>query len=396
MRVLTFCLFALLAVTGCGDDTVTPDYNADPITDLTVMLTSPYSVSLTWTAPTVESSLADSYEIRYRADTFADTDWDAATVVSDPPFPDLPDETQSCPAFSLPAGGTLIFRIRYEYNSWLSDLSNPATVELPEGTPVPDGFVYVPSGEFTIGSPADEPGRDDDEILYSPTLSRGLFVGQYEVTQIEYATHMGGYPGYFAGADNPVEQVDWFEAVAFCNARSNAEGLTPAYDIAGDEVSWDQDADGYRLLTEAEWEIACRARTEDPFYTGEIGVLGCVFDYALSLAGVYCNTDVDGDDGVYSDADGPDGPAAVGGRQANDWGLKDMHGNVYEWCWDWYRNRPCCTSVDPVGPAAGTSRVIRGGCWTSPVESCRSAARSYLAPTSSNFAVGFRIARQAE
>lgn len=132
-----------------------------------------------------------------------------------------------------------------------------------------DGFVLVRGGTFMMGSPDGEISRGKDEIRHRVTLS-SFYLGQYEVTQKEYRNLMRSEPSNFRGDDLPVENVTWFEAVQYCNERSKKENLTPAYTISADglTVTWNRQANGYRLPTEAEWEFACRAGTETPFNTG--------------------------------------------------------------------------------------------------------------------------------
>ena len=387
-----FMIALVLALAGCGDDSTSPDYDADPIADLLAETSSAHSVTLTWTAPEVDGTFADGYEIRYRAGSFADGDWDDATSIEDPPLPDLPDEVETCFIPNLPAGDTLVFRIRYTYEDWESELSNAAGTELPDAPDIPDGFAYIPAGTYYLGSPADEPGRDDDEQYRRVTLTEPLHLCMTEVTQADYVEVMGTNPSEYDEEERPVHDVSWYDAVAYCNARSALEGKTPAYDIDGETVTLVEDADGYRLPTESEWEIACRAGTDTAFCLGDSYNDGCRYDVYLALVGVYCYTDVDEDDDENEGDDEPDGPATVAGLYSNDWGLYDMHGNVYEWCWDWYRADQVSVTIDPTGPDTGTLRVIRGGCWTSPIAACRSAARSGKDPLTSNSAVGFRVA----
>ena len=127
-------------------------------------------------------------------------------------------------------------------------------------------LLLIPGGEFLMGSPEEEPWRSDDETQHRVTVS-SFYMSAYEVTQEEYETLMGENPSTFPGSENPVEGITWYDAIAYCNTRSAAEGLTPAYTIEGQRVTWDRSADGYRLPTEAEWEYACRAGTETPFHT---------------------------------------------------------------------------------------------------------------------------------
>ncbi|MBQ4469699.1 MAG: formylglycine-generating enzyme family protein, partial [Synergistaceae bacterium] len=127
-----------------------------------------------------------------------------------------------------------------------------------------DDFVHVQGGSFLMGSPESENWRSDDELQHKVTLS-DFFISRYEVTQSEYEALTGENPSTFKGSKLPVDSVTWLEAVKFCNARSESEGMTPAYRINGDSVTWDLSSESYRLPTEAEWEFACRAGTVTPF-----------------------------------------------------------------------------------------------------------------------------------
>ncbi|MDR2484037.1 MAG: formylglycine-generating enzyme family protein [Treponema sp.] len=180
-----------------------------------------------------------------------------------------------------------------------------------------------------------------------------FYMGRYEVTQAEYLEVTGADPSYFSGGGLPVETVDWYDAVAYCNARSLREGLTPAYRVNRAGVEWDRGANGYRLPTEAEWEYACRAGTITPFNTG--------------------NT-ITADQANYS-ASGVRAPVAAGSFAPNGWGLYDMHGNLAEWCWNRYHGTPAA-GLDPTGPDTNTTyRVIRGGSWRDSMNTISSASR---------------------
>jgi formylglycine-generating enzyme required for sulfatase activity len=185
---------------------------------------------------------------------------------------------------------------------------------------------------------------------------------------------MGTNPSQVKGPNLPVEMVTWFDAVEYCNRRSQREGLTPAYAISGTgdsrTVTWNRSANGYRLPTEAEWEYACRAGTGTPYYSGN----------GVDAAGWY---------GANSSST----THPVGGKQANAWGLYDMHGNVYEWCWDWYGYYTSGAQTDPVGASSGSYRVIRGGSWGDHAQNLRSAIRGYFTPTNRNSSLGFRLVR---
>lgn len=177
------------------------------------------------------------------------------------------------------------------------------------------------------------------------------------VTRSQYERITGSLPSTAPGDGLPVEGVSWLDAVRFCNVLSEGEGLAPAYRLNTDDVVWDASADGYRLPTEAEWEHACRAGTDGARY----GPL---------------------DDIAWHRANSDGRMHAVGGKQANAWGLYDMLGNVWEWCWDLY---------DP--QVYGTYRVLRGGGWFDEHWSCRASVRRRSHPTFRIDDVGFRVAR---
>jgi formylglycine-generating enzyme required for sulfatase activity len=219
------------------------------------------------------------------------------------------------------------------------------------------------------------------------TLTQGFYMSRCEVTEQWWFQVMGGAP---TNSQLPKRYVSWDQVVQFCNALSLQEGLTPAYTIHGPDgdVTWNQDAEGYRLPTEAEWEYACRAGSTSAFANGPITSIGCSpLDPNLDAMGWYCGN-----------RDWVDGPAEVGQKQANPWGLHDMHGNVWEWVWDCYRadyqNLP---SVNPVHDVASEAfRVLRGGSWSTRVALyCRSAYRAYSSPSSGARYLGFRPVRTA-
>jgi formylglycine-generating enzyme required for sulfatase activity len=246
--------------------------------------------------------------------------------------------------------------------------------------PVPANMVRINGGTFTMGSPANEPDRDDDEVQHRVTVS-SFYMGKYEVTQKEYNEVMGTNPSYFKGDNFPVEKVSWYDAVNFCNRLSQKEGLTPAYTINGENVTWNSNANGYRLPTEAEWEYACRAGTTTPFSTGN--------NITTSQA------NYDGNYPYNSNAKGTyrEKTTAVGSFSPNPWGLYDMHGNVYEWCWDWYDAYKPDAQTDPRGASSGSHRVLRGGSWYDSAQNLRSAYRYYDTPSVRGGNVGFRLVR---
>ena len=244
----------------------------------------------------------------------------------------------------------------------------PAAVQVTPSEPA--GFVKITGGTFMMGSPADEPSRSNDEVRHQVTVS-SFFMGKYEVTQKEWREVMGNNPSHFKGDNLPVEQVSWYEAVEYCNKRSRREGLTPAYTINGTNVSWNRNASGCRLPTEAEWEYACRAGTSGPYNTGN------------NITASQANYDV-----TYREM-----TVNAGSFAPNAWGLYDMHGNVWEWCWDWYGNYPNRAQSDPVGPSAGANRVARGGSWYGLALNLRSAYRISFTTALRIIDVGFRRVR---
>jgi formylglycine-generating enzyme required for sulfatase activity len=272
----------------------------------------------------------------------------------------------------LRSGGTAV--VRFEYTV-------PVAVP-PQPAPRPsEGMVYIQGGTFTMGSPASEKDRYDDETQHQVTISKGFWMGKYEVTQKEWVAVMGSNPSYFKGDNLPVENVSWYDAIDYCNKRSVKEGLTAAYTRNGDNVTWNQNANGYRLPTEAEWEYACRAGTTAPFSTGG--------NITTDQANYDGNNPYNGNaKGTYREKTWP-----VGSGAANSWGLYDMHGNVYEWCWDWYGSYASGSQTDPTGAVSGNYRVLRGGGWSYGALGLRSASRDGSTPSDRVSDVGFRFVR---
>jgi formylglycine-generating enzyme required for sulfatase activity len=254
-------------------------------------------------------------------------------------------------------------------------------------------MALAPAGTFTMGSPADEPWRAPDETQHEVTLTRSFYISTHEVTQSEWEAVMGWNDPMFPGPNLPVEGVNWYDAVAYCNLRSTQEGLTAPYTmtdvvyiyhhIAYATVAWNQAADGYRLPTEAEWEYACRATSTSAFCNGGITDGYCSpLDPNLDQVGWYCGNSWQ----MTHD---------VGGKAANAWGLQDMHGNVWELCWDWMGDYPAGPVTDPTGPEPSSGRVLRGGCYWYEALHCRSASRGSRGPGTDTYNIGFRVCRTA-
>jgi formylglycine-generating enzyme required for sulfatase activity len=242
----------------------------------------------------------------------------------------------------------------------------PEPVELPRQITNSIGMklVLIPSGEFLMGSPDSDIGAPGDERpQHRVQIMRPFYLGATEVTQGQYRTVTGQSPSNFREVDDlPVEQVSWNDAIAFCNKLSELE----KGQLGGAQ---------YRLPTEAEWEYACRGGATPRYSFG---------DDAASLR-------------KFAWYDGNSGSKThpVGEKRPNDFSLFDMHGNVWEWCQDWYDKDSYGQSLgaDPCGPSQAAVRVVRGGGWYSDLQSCRSATRDRLAPVLRRSNLGFRVAR---
>jgi formylglycine-generating enzyme required for sulfatase activity len=239
-------------------------------------------------------------------------------------------------------------------------------------------LVRIEPGEFMMGSSdADKDAQGDEKPLHRVRITRPFYLGKHEVTQAEYKSVMGENPSSFKGSDrNPVEQVFWLDAARFCNQLSEREGLKPFYEISGEAVKVpDWNGPGYRLPTEAEWEYACRAGTSTRF---------CFGDDEASL-GEY----------AWFNGNASKETHEVGQKRANGFGLHDMHGNVWEWCGDWYSADYYKESPvnDPRGPSQATGRVVRGGSWYYGPDLVRSADRDWDPPDFRGYILGFRVAR---
>jgi len=284
-----------------------------------------------------------------------------------------------------------------------------------------DVWVQIPAGTFIMGSPLSEPDRGDDEVLHTVTLTSPFEMFATEITNQQFADlaqwafdlgyctatssrvndaldgstqdllDMSDYNdceisfsnGTFAvntgKEDHPVLEVTWYGAVAYCDWLSLQAGLTRAYDHSTWECNGHDpyNAVGYRLPTEAEWEYACRAGTQTPFNTGDCLDAGTDANY----------------NGNYPYSDCPSGPdvgwaVPVGSYPPNSFDIYDMHGNLREWCNDFY-GAYSGDETNPVGPGTGDQRLVRGGSWEEPAEGCRSARRYYTYPQF-RFNYGFR------
>ncbi|MHB1423099.1 MAG: bifunctional serine/threonine-protein kinase/formylglycine-generating enzyme family protein [Gemmataceae bacterium] len=223
-------------------------------------------------------------------------------------------------------------------------------------------FAWIPSGTFLMGSPTNEPSRSSDESQHRVTLTKGFYMGVHLVTQEQWQAVMDNNPSYFKSEKNlPVDSVSW-------------EGCQELI-----KKLRERDQKPYRLPTEAEWEYACRAGTTTPFSFGET-----ISTDQANYDGNYIYGT--GKKGVYRGKTTP-----VGIFPANAWGLCDMHGNVWEWCQDWYGPYPKKDINDPQSPKSGQYRVLRGGSWSYSPQDCRSAFRNWVEPGSRSSNFGLRV-----
>jgi formylglycine-generating enzyme required for sulfatase activity len=235
-------------------------------------------------------------------------------------------------------------------------------------------MIWCPPGTFTMGSPTTEAGRGSNETEHNVSLSRGFYLGKYEVTQAQYEAVTGTNPSQFNATGNgnrPVEKVNWTEAVAFCTqltTQEQAAGRLPA--------GW-----AYVLPTESQWEYACRAGTTT------------AYSWGATIASSNANYNWDGG---ANDGNDFKQTRDVGQFSANPWGFFDMHGNVWEWTADrfWATYPTGNPVVDPTRPASGTGRVTRGGSWVSDGTGLRSARRHYYQPGARYNPLGFRVGFQ--
>jgi formylglycine-generating enzyme required for sulfatase activity len=298
--------------------------------------------------------------------------------------------------------------------------------------PIDPGFVLIDDGSFLMGAPEEELGTESDEHpQHTVTLTRSFYLQSTEVTNEQYRqmaqwAYDRGYAtatssslrdaldgstqelldldgsyceitfsngtfglrdaGYGINPDHPVKWVTWFGSAAYCDWLSLHAGLPRAYNHSTWQCNGNSPytAAGYRLPTEAEWEYACRAGSTTAFANGPITYIGCSpVDPVLNQIGWFC-----GNDQRWT--------SAVGQKSPNAWGLYDMHGNIWEWCNDFYSSYSSGPISDPVGPASGSYRMTHGGGWNFSARTCRSANRSWGNPDYSYDYYGFRPARSAD
>ena len=260
----------------------------------------------------------------------------------------------------------------------LDSISNEVDFTVLQPTLPEIEMVNIPAGTFRMGDISGA-GFDNELPVHDVEITRPFLMSKFEISQTAWEAISSINPSPVRADSLPVTRVTWWDAVYFCNWLSEQKGLEKCYEITESGIIWNKNADGYRLPTEAEWEYACRAGAETPYYSGSSE------EDLQRAAWFYGNMNFEENSSVR--------PSGL--KEANDFGLHDMHGNAAEWCWDWWtENYENAETVDPDGPDTGFERVIRGGAWTSNAGACRSAFRFYRdKPHFSRYYHGCRVVR---
>lgn len=238
-------------------------------------------------------------------------------------------------------------------------------------------MILIEAGRFKMGSNL---GNSNENPVHDVTITRGFYIGTFEVTQKQWNKIMESQPSFFLGLDRPVTNISWYDVIEFCNKLSVKEGYTPVYIGRGKNIMMDIEADGYRLPTEAEWE-----------YVANGGVLSQKFKYSGSNFADHVAISRE-NSFVLGRSHENYGTQNIGSKKPNELGIFDMSGNVYEWCWDWYSEYNSWYQEDPLG-GSGSKRVLRGGSWYHDDDKTRTTSRFYQKPTAKSNYVGFRLVR---
>ncbi len=371
LDLFRICYFLLiLVVTGCGDDYSSSDDDND------LSNTGSYACSIKWPEDVPTLEIASTVSRTIDCDTagvatvaFTFYDGSGSYLTGDEWSCSLHEGT----VHGIPTGNDRRLVVTGEGASGIVLYRGEETgVTIVAGQTTQGGeidmepnFKLISAGTFTMGSPTDEPGRDSDETQHEGTLTKSFYIQTTEVTQGQWKAVMGENPSSFekCGDDCPVETVSWNDVQEFIEQLNQMEGT-----------------DKYRLPTEAEWEYACRAGSTTAFAKGGITETECGYDPNLDAMGWYCGNS---DDETHP----------VAQKDPNDWGLYDMHGNVWEWCQDLKGEYPSSPVSDPTGASSGTYRVLRGGSWPDKAMTCRSAKRLSIYPERRGYDLGFRVAR---
>ena len=226
-------------------------------------------------------------------------------------------------------------------------------------------MVKINAGKFLMGSPEEEIDRDKDEIQHRVELTQDFYIGKFELTNAQWQAVMGNIPSFWKEKRNPVTNITWHEAMAFCKKLNEME-IAPS--------GWE-----FTLPTEAQWEYVCRAGTET------------VFSFGKTLNGKDANCNGKEPYGTEKNGKYLGRTGNVGSYNPNPWGVFDMHGNVAEWCLDWAGSYDLNTTIDPSGLPVGYYRIIRGGSWKHGAKHCRSAYRDLRDPNVKEYHAGMRV-----
>jgi len=351
---------------------------------------------VTWSAARNDEMPTTAIEFTFDAPVFGLTAADITIAAG----------TGSATPGALTGGGTAwSLAIEVESHGNVSVSINRRGIEVgPRTVAVVSDLIRIPGGTFQMGSPAGTPNSQSNERPVRAVTISAFSMRRFLVTQGEWYDVMGtnpsrfyaGYPAIIAAGANwrnlPVERVSWYDALVFSNRLSIARGLTPAYSIGGStnpddwglvptssDATWNAvtivaGSTGYRLPTEAQWEFAARGGNGSP---GNFTFSGS--NNAAEVA--------------WHDANSGGRTHEVGRLRPNALGLYDMSGNVWEWVWDWMGTYPSTPQTNPTGPAAGDTRVLRGGSWRAAPEFARSAIRNHVSPVHRDFLIGFRLVR---
>ena len=377
---VSWCASALLAAPTVSNVTFAPRADGSKLVDVSYDLADTVAGATSSIALAVSSDNGATYAVLVNSLTGAVGDgvtvgtgkkivWDAGT--------DWPGQSSS--------------QLKVQVRAW--DLKHESSY----------GFVRIPGGSYQIGD-------NLDGISGAPVTSvslSGYYLSVNDTTKAQWdaVRTWGGSNGYTdlaAGAgkasDHPVQTVSWYDAVKWANAASEKEGLTPCYTVSGavyrtgnsDAVVCDWSANGYRLPTEAEWEVAARGGLSGKRFPWGDTIKHSQANYHSSSSSAYDVSSTHGCHPTYGTGVYPY-TSPVGSFAANGYGLRDMAGNVWQWCWDWYGTYS--GGSDPKGSAAGSYRVLRGGSWSGDASFARCAQRNCNTPSDAGIDGGFRLAR---
>jgi formylglycine-generating enzyme required for sulfatase activity len=371
------------------------------------------------TAPTISDIAAQSISADSNTGAIAFTIGDAQTVESSLTLSGSSSNTTLVPNANIVFGGSGASRTVTVTPASSQSGTATITVTVSDGSltasdtfvltvvnapAAPTGFALIPAGSFTMGDALDG-GGDAHTVNVSAFYMAKNLVTNADWDTVRTWAISNGYSDLAFGAgkpsNHPVQTISWVDGVKYCNARSQQEGLTPVYTVSGavmktgttaPVVNWA--ANGYRLPTEAEWEKAARGGLSGKrFPWGDTISQSQANYYASSSYSYDLSGAVNNFHPTYSTGQPYTSP--VGSFAANGYGLNDMAGNVFQWCWDWYGTYDTGAPTDPRGVSSGTLRVCRGGSWNNYAGYCRVAFRCNGNPSITNLNLGFRVARSS-